>query len=102
MRYNKDGAFEISKEVLQPADCLNVQMVGRLVQQQNIRLAEQRTRQQHLDLLDVTEVLHFGVQDGICIQAQTVQQLAASVSASQPPISANSDSSSAACCRPPR
>ena len=50
-------------------------MVGRLVQQQNIRLAEQRTRQQHLDLLDVTEVLHFGVQDGICIQAQTVQQL---------------------------
>ena len=44
MRYNEDGALKIGKEVLQPADCLNIQMVGRLVQQQNIRLAEQRTR----------------------------------------------------------
>ena len=76
MRYNEDGALKIGKEVLQPADCLNIQMVGRLVQQQNIRLAEQCTRQQHLDLLNVTEVLHLGVQDGICIQTQTVQQLA--------------------------
>ena len=76
MRYDEDRALEVRKEILEPADGLNVQMVGRLVEQKDVRLAEQRTREQHLDLLDVAEVLHLGVQNSVCVQTQTVEQLA--------------------------
>ena len=44
MRYNEDGALDNpARKSSSQRDCLNIQMVGRLVQQQDIRLAEQRT-----------------------------------------------------------
>ena len=49
---------EIQQEVFQPADGLNIQVVGRLVQQQDIRAAEQRLRQQNLDLLTAVQFAH--------------------------------------------
>ena len=76
MRYNEDGALEVRKKILEPADRLNIQMVGRLVEQQDVRLAEQRAGEQDFDLLDVAEVLHLGVQNGVRVQTKAVEQLA--------------------------
>ena len=50
-------------------------MVGRLVEQKDIRLAEQRTREQHLDLFHVAKVFHLGVRDRVRVQTQAVQEL---------------------------
>jgi len=36
--------------ILQPADAIDVQVVGRLIEQQDVRIAEQRLRQQHPQL----------------------------------------------------
>ena len=43
---------------------------------QDVRLAEQRAGEQHLDLISVAEVLHLGVQNGVRVQSQTVEQTA--------------------------
>ena len=40
MRNYNDCIFKIHQEILQPFDGVNIQMVGRLVQQQNIRISE--------------------------------------------------------------
>ena len=40
MGYNDDRTFIFCQKILQPADGMNIQMVGRLVQQHNIRLAK--------------------------------------------------------------
>ena len=45
-----DGALEVQQKVLQPVDGVDVQVVGGLVQQQDVRVAEQRLGQQHLHL----------------------------------------------------
>ena len=41
------GAFVLGEKALEPLDRLDVEVVGRLVEQQQIRLADQRARQQH-------------------------------------------------------
>ncbi len=46
----EDAAGELLEEAFQPADRLDVEMVGRLVQQQHIGFAHQRLRQQHAPL----------------------------------------------------
>ncbi len=43
-------ARELLEEVLQPGDRLDVEVIGRLVQQQDVRLQQQRLRQQHAPL----------------------------------------------------
>ncbi len=41
--------FKIDQKLLKPADGVEVEMVGRLVEQQDIGVAEQRLRQKYLD-----------------------------------------------------
>ncbi|MNH15483.1 hypothetical protein D3C79_750970 [compost metagenome] len=43
-----DGAAKILEELFQPVDGVDVQVVGRLVQQQQIGVAGERTGQGHL------------------------------------------------------
>ena len=74
MRYNDDGALIICQKIFQPCNGMNVQMVGRLVKQHDIRLAKQRLCQQNLDLFCVGAVLHAAVQNVICLESQTLQQ----------------------------
>ena len=74
MRYNDDGTLIICQKIFQPCNGMNVQMVGRLVKQHDIRLAEQRLCQQNLDLFCVRTVLHAAVQNVICLESQTLQQ----------------------------
>ena len=65
--------FKIDQKFLQPCDGVQVQMVGRLVQQQDIRVAEQCLRQQHLDFLRTGQVPHGFVMK-LRIDPQAVQQ----------------------------
>ena len=51
MGNHQHSARILHEEILQPLDGLHIQMVGRLVQQDDFRIAEQRLRQQHLHLL---------------------------------------------------
>ncbi len=74
MGYNDDCAFVICQKILQPCNRMNVQMVSRLVQQHNIRLAKQCLCQQDLDLFCVCAVFHAAVQNIIRLESQTLQQ----------------------------
>ena len=41
MGYDDNGVLEVDQEFLEPADRVEVQMVRRLVEQQDVRIAEQ-------------------------------------------------------------
>ena len=51
MGYNDDRAEVLREEVLQPGYRLNVEVVGRLVHEDYVRVSEQALREQNLDLL---------------------------------------------------
>ena len=68
MADDDDRVVKVQQEVFQPAHGLNVQIVGRLVQQQDIRAAKERLSKQDLDLLAAVEFLHQGM---LPIQADT-------------------------------
>ncbi len=57
MRYEQQRAGILQQELLQPQNGLQVQVVGRFVQKQQIRLAYQRPRQQHAALHSGGEML---------------------------------------------
>ncbi len=65
--------LKINQKLLQPADRLQIQMVGRLVEQQDIRISEQRLRQQHLHLLAAVQLRHQLIVQ-LRLNAQTIQQ----------------------------
>ena len=50
MRDDDHGAVAIVQRLLKPADGVDVQVVGRFVEQQDVRVREQRLRQQHTQL----------------------------------------------------
>ena len=58
--HNHDGVA-VHQEVLQPFGAFHVQAVGGLVQQNDVGMAKQRLRQQHLHLLAAVEAGHLGV-----------------------------------------
>ena len=58
MADDDDRIGELQQEVLQPAHGLDVEVVGRLVQQQDVWIAEERLRQQDLDLLAAVHLAH--------------------------------------------
>ena len=41
MGYHDNGILEIDQEILKPCDRIQIQMVGRLVEQQNVGVTEQ-------------------------------------------------------------
>jgi hypothetical protein len=51
VRDHDQRALVADEELAQPVDRVEVEVVGRLVEQQRLRVAEQRLRQQHADLL---------------------------------------------------
>ena len=55
------SVVKIDQELLQPPDGIQVQMVGRLVEQKDIRVSEQRARQEDLDFLVSGQLLHQGM-----------------------------------------
>ncbi len=61
VRNDDDRVFKISQKVFQPHDRVYVQVVGRLVEQQHVGIAEERLRQQHPHLITAVEVTHQGL-----------------------------------------
>ena len=47
MRDKDDGAAKILEEIFQPVDGFDIQVVGRLIEQQQVGIAGQRTGQRH-------------------------------------------------------
>ena len=58
MGYDDYRIFKIDQKLLQPCDRIQIQMVRRLVEQQNIRISKQCLCQQHLDLQGTRQILH--------------------------------------------
>ena len=73
MRHNDHRILKIDQEFLQPADGVQIQMVGRLVQQQDIRVAEQGSGQQDLYLFTAGQLLHEQIMF-FRLNAQSVQE----------------------------
>ncbi len=57
VRDGNDSAFVLLKVVLEPFNALGVEVVGRLVKQQYVRLLQQQTAQGHTAALTAAEVL---------------------------------------------
>ena len=51
MGYHDDRVLKVDEELLQPGDGVQIQVVGRLVQKQDVRVAEQGLGQKDLYLL---------------------------------------------------
>ena len=73
MGNNDDCVFEVHQEFFQPFDGMDIQMVGRFVQQQDIGVAEQCLCQQNFHFLTTGQFFHLHVVEFIC-DAQTIQQ----------------------------
>ena len=73
VRDHDQHAFVIAQIFLQPVHRIEVQVVGRLVQQQNGRLAEERLRQQHAHFLPALQIAHRPLVQRI-IHIQAVEQ----------------------------
>ena len=50
MGYHDNGILKVDQELLQPCDRVQIQMVGRLVEEQDVRIAEQCLCQENFDL----------------------------------------------------
>ena len=59
MRNNNDGVREVRQEILQPVNGVNVKMVRRLVEKQDIRITEECLREQNADFFLRRQVNHL-------------------------------------------
>ena len=59
VRHEQQRRRPAAQEIFQPADRVDVEMVRRLVEQQHVRLGDQRPRQQHAPLHAGRERAHF-------------------------------------------
>ena len=74
MGNHDNGVLKASQKVLQPVDGGQVQMVGRLVQQQDVRIAKESLRQQYAHLQGRVQLGHLLIVVFLA-DAQAVQQL---------------------------
>src|SRR6185369_17936251 len=56
---NNHHAVILIQEPLQPVDRVQIQMVGRLVEQQRLRMSKKRLGQQHAHFLSALQLTHF-------------------------------------------
>ena len=61
MGNNDNRIFKFDQKFFQPCDRIQIQMVGRLIQKQDIRVTEQRFGKQYLDLIVTAEIAHHRV-----------------------------------------
>ena len=58
VRDNDNGIFKVNQKLLKPCNGIQIQMVGRLVQKQDIGIAEQSFGKQNLNFYVTIQVLH--------------------------------------------
>ena len=61
MAHNQYSALVVHEEVLEPDYALQIEVVRRLVEEHDVRLAEERLREQDLDLEPAVKIAHQGV-----------------------------------------
>ena len=61
MRHDEHGAVVIHQKILQPDDARKVEVVRRLIEQDDVRVAEERLRKQNLHLQARIHVGHHGL-----------------------------------------
>jgi len=61
MGYHDNRVVKIDEEFFQPGDGIQIQMVGRLIQEQYVGIAEQRFGKKDLYLLASVQILHQGI-----------------------------------------
>ena len=71
MGHNDDCIVKVNEELLQPRDRIKVKMVGRLVEEQDIRVAEQCLSQEYLDLLRTCQFLQIFIMK-VCLNSKPV------------------------------
>ncbi len=59
VRDHDQYAFKLIQKPLQPVDRVQIQMVGRLVEQECLGMSKQRLRQQHADFMPARQLTHF-------------------------------------------
>ena len=72
MGYNDDGIVKVDQEFLKPCDRIEIQVVGRLVEKQDIRVSEKCLCQKDFDLLRFRSGLLIMCVVEIGINAKTV------------------------------
>ena len=71
---NDDNCIgEVDKELLKPCDSVQIQVVGGLVQEQDIGISEKRPRKQHLDLLRAGQFSHE-ITVELCLDPEAVEE----------------------------
>ena len=58
MGNDDDGIVEVDQELLKPADGVQIQMVGRLVQEQDVGVSEKCLCQKDFHLLAAVQIFH--------------------------------------------
>ena len=61
MRHENNAARVILQEALEPGDGFRIEVVGRLVEQQDVGFRQQETRQSHAALFTARELRHVGI-----------------------------------------
>ena len=61
MGYHDNGVLKVNQKLLQPRNGVQVQVVGRLIQKQNVRVAEQGLGKKHLYLLSAQKGAHLRI-----------------------------------------
>ena len=59
MGYDDDGILEVDEELLEPLNGVQVEVVGRLVEEQDVRVTEQCLREEDLDLFGALQLVHL-------------------------------------------
>jgi len=73
MGYNNNRILKVDQELLEPSNRIEIQMVGWLIQKQNIRVAKQSLCQKDFDFQITIKLAHHFVMN-ICINAKTIQE----------------------------
>ena len=59
MGYHDYGIFKIDQELFEPCDRIQIQVVGRLVEKQDVRITEQCLCKQDFHLFRTVQVCHL-------------------------------------------
>ena len=73
MGYHDDSVVKVDKEFLQPFDSGEIQMVGRLVKKQDIRISEQGLCKKNLYLHTTCKIGHFSIME-FCVNSKAIEK----------------------------
>ncbi len=71
MGHDDDRVVKINQKLLEPSDRIQIQMVCRLVEQQNVWIAKKCLCQQNFYFLAAVQIFHQGIVY-LCVNTKTV------------------------------